>query len=763
MSFLQRFYSAFPGGTMNLSPGGGTLTEVGGVLTASVSLGVDGDWANNVAPIAWSAVHDKHYAFDTVFKFEARMYSFTSSGGEARGGIAVYKDQDNGHEFGHYAGDSRIYTTRWYAGGGGNTANTGVLATPTVSPHAYRVYWNPTSRPLFVSDGELEFTINPNNLQFYYRVGDAGTWTGLLTYGWEWTPYDIHFGLCAHNYVATKRSVSALFSYAGIYQWDATKQIFVPANDQVPLTNTSVDPKVVASLEDQAAVLTQSGPAGHQWPDGQGDGLAVRETAVALEDQAQVLPQGGKAIHTMWSGLDQGLDVRPPAAGLEDQVSYVLSLEPEFSTITQDSDAHYHFVYPKPYLAIYHDTTNDPWNTPTLNNFTGYARDGYKYTNGVQDAGPVAAPWRSEASGANRSSRPDFPLKSLIVVTRLELVIFDLDTFTGSVPSLRVWMRFLLGNDVSTFYALGRGVETIRSVVMANGQLVVGTTNTGWEVGRVHSIDFKALTPATVYSLVGSDNQWVGQGTKSIVDRNTNSIWAVSGSVRLSCEENHSLAALVEGTNTLYIAVSGEDVAPDLLTYVGGSLQSVTRAAGDDIGGYDVGNYRQVLFDDVGWLWFSIGSVLYRNCRDWREGYMHPNRKDLRQGQVDLGVTITHLVAAKESIYAGTANGVYRIHKGSMEAYLAYTAPGGGGRGRLNVAASGELLAGGRSVIQALAAYTLLRGTTVVPYLSVGTQFAGSVVGGYTLLRLWDDVVVKSYVAPTIIEPGTYISPALLA
>lgn len=766
MSFLQRFYSVFPGGEMQQTLGGGTIVEAAGVLTIAVAQTVNGDWDPDLAPIAWVPTHSNHVAFDTVFKHEARLYDYATAGGTVtRGGVALYKDYNNGYEFGHYSGDNQIYVTRWMASGGGNVANTGALATPTASPHTYRIYWNPTSRPLFVQEADgTSFIITANSVQFWYRVGDAGTWTLLHTRDWEWTPGDMHFGLCVHNYVATKHGVTALFNYAEIDQWDATKQIFVPANDQVPLTNISVDPKVVLSLEDQAAPITQSGPAGFQWPDGQGDGLIFKDPApVAMEDQAQPLTQGGKPVHTMPDGLDQGLDIRPPSAAFEDQVSWLLSLEPEFSTITQDVDLHYHFVYPKPYLASYYDTTLDPWNTPTLNNFTGYARNGYKYTNGVQDAGPVSAPWRTEASGANRSARADFPLKSLIVVTRQELVIFDLDTFTGSAASLRVWMRFLLGNDASNFYALGRGMETIRSLAFANGQLVIGTTNTGWENGRVHSVDFKALTPATVYSLCGSDNQWVGQGTKSVVDRNTNLIWAVSGSVRINCEENHSMSALVEGTNTLYIAISGEDPSPEILKYVGGALQSSSPAAGEDIGANNAGNYRQVIFDDVGWLWFSVGSVLYRNCRDWREGYMRPDRLDLRQGQVDLGVTITHLVAAKESIYAGTANGIYRIHKGSMQSYLAYTVPGGGGRGRLNVPASGELLAGGRSVVASLMAYTLLLGTTVVPYLSIGTQYDSSGVGGYTLLRLWDDAVVKSYVAPLIIEPGTYISPAMLA
>lgn len=528
------------------------------------------------------------------------------------------------------------------------------------------------------------------------------------------------------------------------------------------------DPKDRVGFEDEGKPLTQGGASAFDSPDGYTDPAIIKDgqPRAGFEDAYTLLKQSGPQPidFTALPGTpDVGYTPKDQPASFEDDATYLLSLEPEFSTITADVEGHYHFVYTKPYLAIYCDATLDPWNTPTLNNFTGYGRDGYKYTNGVQDAGPVSAPWRTEAAGQNRSSRGDFPVKSLIVVTQRELVIFDLDTFTGTPTTLKVWMRFVLGNSASDFYALGRGVETIRSVVFSNGQLVIGTTNTGWENGRVHSVNFKALTPATVYSLCGSDNQWVGQGTKTVVDRNTNAIWAVSGSVRISSEENHSMSALVEGTNTLYVAISGEDPSPEILKYVGGTLQSSSPASGEDIGAGNLGNYRRVLFDDVGWLWFSVGGVLYRNCRDWREGYICPTKTDTRQGVVDLGVTITKLVYAKDSIYAGTANGVYRIPKGSMQAYLAYTAPGGGGRGRLNIAGSGEILVGAQSAIQSLMAYTLLNGSTVIPYLSVGTWFDGDKVGGYTLLRLWDDVVVKSYTSPLIIEPGTLISPTMLA
>jgi hypothetical protein len=746
---------------MSTRPGNGSVTEAAGVLTLAGSAGINcGAWANN--PFAYQRANYQIQAFDSVLKFETRLYSFTS--GVQGAGLALYQDSSNAYLIQFYAGDSRIYVSKV----GSNLANTGAVATPSTSPHAYRIYINPTARTLFVieSDG-TSFTINGNEIQFWYRVGDAGTWTLLHSRTMEFSINAALAGPFAYN-GSPWPAISALYNYFGAYQWDATKQVFIPAKEQIPLTNTVPDPRQdVLALEDSASPLAQGGLPAFDSPDGYGDPVSLREgPRLGFEDDHAILSQSGQPIHGfagMPSGRDQGYSLADTPLGFEDAMAYLLSSDPEFSTITQDSDLHYHFVYNKPYLAVYYDTTLDPWNTPTLNNFTGYARNGYKYTNGVQDAGPVSAPWRSEASGANRSSRADFPLKVLIVVTLRELVIFDLDTFTGTPASLRVWMRFLLGNDVTNFWALGRGVESIRSAAFSNGLLVVGTKSTGWEGGGLHTIDFKATTTAATFSLMRSDGQWIGAGVKTIVDRNTTSCYASSGSYRINPEDVHSVAVLQESTNTHYVALSGEDSSPQLVKLLGNVVQSVAYAAGDDIGSDNAGNYRQVLFDDVGWLWFSVGSVLYRNCRDWREGYMLPDKADKRQGLIDLGVPITHLAYAKDSIYAGTANGIYRIHKGSMQAYLAYTAVGGGGRGRLNVAGSGEKLVGESSAIQSLRAYTLLLGTTVIPYLSVGTPYTGAVSGGYTLIRLWDDVVVQSYVAPTIIDPGTYISPAMLA
>lgn len=233
--WLERMYNTFQGPWMERTLGGGTISETGGVLTISVAQTVNGDWDPDLAPLAWVPTHGNVRAFDTVLKHEARLYSHTTSGGTiSRSGVVLYKDYNNGYEFGHYAGDNLIYVTRWMAGAGGNVASTGALATPTASPHTYRIYWNPTSRPLFVQESATtSFIIAANSVQFWYRVGDAGTWTWLHTCDWEWTPGDMHFALCAHNYVATKHGVTARFSYVSIYQSDAMLQRLVPLRNQV--------------------------------------------------------------------------------------------------------------------------------------------------------------------------------------------------------------------------------------------------------------------------------------------------------------------------------------------------------------------------------------------------------------------------------------------------------------------------------------------------------------------------------------------------
>lgn len=761
-AWLKRFRSYFPGGTMLTRPGNGTVTEAGGVVTLTCGSGINcSAYANN--PFAYRPLRSLSAAFDTVLRIETRLYNYTASGSQGAG-LSVFQDSSNAYLIQFYAGNSYIYISRIYGGSGDNpAASVSAVSPPSTNPHTYRIYINPTARALFVQEADgTNLTINGNEIQFWYRVGDAGTWTWLYSRQLEWPVKGLSAGPFSYN-GSPWPAGTALYNYFLVYQWDASKQRFVPANENVPLTSAAVDPTETMALEDAYRFIGQSGEPDFDSPDQLRGPISTNEqqSRAALEDGYRIAPQGGQPLAWMPDGLLDGGRSDSDILALEDTYACLLSLDPEFSTGTQDIDLHYHFTYNKPYIAFAYDTTGEAWANPTTSNFTGYARDGYRYTNGVKDSGPVSAPWRTEASSANRSSRPDFPNKALLVVTLRELVIFDLDTYNGNPPNLRVWMRFLLGNDASNFWALGRGVESILSVGMKNGLLAVGTQDTGWEVGGLITIDFRATTTATTFSMVRSDGQWIGNGTKTIVDRNTTSCYLSSGSYRLDSEKVFSLSMLVEGTLT-HIAVGGEDMAPQVLRYSMNTIQYLCTARGDDIGDYDQLNYRHVHFDDVGWLWFSIGNRLYRNCNDWREGYILPQANDSRQGSVALGADITKIAAAGNNVYCATSKGVYCVPKGSMAAFLAYTVAGGGGGGRLNAPPAGEILPGLVPNIQALRSYTLILGTTVVTYIVVGTWIDASSYGSFSLIRTFDDVIIKSLVYPNFIEPGTYISTVVV-
>lgn len=104
--------------------------------------------------------------------------------------------------------------------------------------------------------------------------------------------------------------------------------------------------------------------------------------------------------------------------------------------------------------------------------FTGYAADGYFYTNGEPDPvhDPFKASWASEGEGGgdeNRGTVDRFPSRIFIVTTASEVVLLDAD-------SLDVWMRFILGG-TGLGYALGVTGTEIRGADFHNGVLAIAT------------------------------------------------------------------------------------------------------------------------------------------------------------------------------------------------------------------------------------------------------------------------------------------------
>ena len=108
--------------------------------------------------------------------------------------------------------------------------------------------------------------------------------------------------------------------------------------------------------------------------------------------------------------------------------------------------------------------------------YTGFAADGYWYTNGVVNGShnPPRATWSTEATTANIDcgTLDRFPRRILVVLTPIEVCIFDADDLT-------VWRRFRVARSSPPALGpvLGPPSSELRSVSFSNGFLVVATSS----------------------------------------------------------------------------------------------------------------------------------------------------------------------------------------------------------------------------------------------------------------------------------------------
>lgn len=105
--------------------------------------------------------------------------------------------------------------------------------------------------------------------------------------------------------------------------------------------------------------------------------------------------------------------------------------------------------------------------------YTGYAQNGFWYTNGVLDSthDPAQATWAiTEGGGENRSGTASMPDRILVTTTFAEVCIFNADT-------LDVWMRFLIPTSIPSTIGnfLGKPDTKVFAADFYNGFLVVVT------------------------------------------------------------------------------------------------------------------------------------------------------------------------------------------------------------------------------------------------------------------------------------------------
>jgi len=738
--------------------GNGSVTESGGEQVYSAS-GGSTDWYSSVArqgKLPYISFTPPTYG---ILYVEAEIKQIVEAG-NAHHLFAIYQDNSN---FLWIYGEVNTPTAF-------NIASYNVIGNSWAYQTAYS--GNPLTFPIKI---RFKWDIGKKILE--RQVFDGGVWVTFDTLAMTITPTKVvHYGKCWSG-----GSITTRHEYVYIY-WE-------------PTTELSME-KEQSALEDAYQLPTLSGPRKHQSPEGMNQGTGFRLPGVpdqpvrnaghrgpfdyaGIEDgPAEFKTAGGPSKWNIPPGYGPGAGVRVPGAvdqpitnpgqrgpfdysGYEDAVYHYLSSEPEIRPDTYDTEGRPQLTGEVFWGAYYYNAEgpDEYWNTPTLNFFTGYGKDGKHYTNGVQDAGPVWAPWAIETPSDHRSLRTDFPNKALIVWGQIDVVIFDLDSFDGTPNTLKVWMRFQVDNSTTNFKALGRVAYSVRDVKMANGVLVAGTQHNGTENGGLFCIDFKS-NDDNVFPLMRADGRWKAKPGYTIANRNdTGGVYvSVNSNLHVDSEYVYRVDCWAPAPDGLWVAHVGEDTEDPQITYLAqNEYQWRGRNYGDDRGTGNLNDYwyKSIIFDEDRWLWYSVENKLYRCVFNYESGNVNTVSFSPLIKRVTLPENIYFLAAAKDNIYAVTQGGIWQIHRGTLEYHIAYTVESNSaGGGKDNNPPDGALIKGGRlsTRIQKIYGVSL----SLSAYLGVSVHYAYG--GAATILRLYDDVVLASFEAPALAEDGCYFT-----
>jgi hypothetical protein len=219
--------------------------------------------------------------------------------------------------------------------------------------------------------------------------------------------------------------------------------------------------------------------------------------------------------------ITRGLGITRPSTGvnrasrgliLDDAFQQVVSLPdpaPTLSTVRFDSNGTQRLLSDDITALHFAYVGQELFANPDRE-YTGYAADGFWYTDGVRDPTkvPFKASWAVEGEGSPTPVRSDldrFPERLIVCATLREVALFDAD-------NADLWMRFVIGN-VSPPGAgrlVGGPGTLIRDAVFTNGYLVIAT-NTGLRIA-----DFRQDRG---YRL--GDAQSAGSGTLGLVNRDS--------------------------------------------------------------------------------------------------------------------------------------------------------------------------------------------------------------------------------------------------
>lgn len=780
MGWVERLHEDFSSGLGDLlsNAGNGSIVASGGDLLMSNPNGVDCNWwttADQNGPSVYRDLGRYRVSGSQIYmvEFYIKEHNKTAGSDESTIIVALERDLANYYLMQNYYANSdywnigRIDTDVWVSLYGGDWSG------------RYRPGWY----RLYVHGGERRVLFHERNNNVWLEPGWIGlgfsrernnftddVWMYENTFLTQNYPVDLlNFRIVKKNYGSFPEA-DATFNDLRVYEWEYDDVQF----DGDPNKESERGATRSAGMEDSLDFYTGEDqnvefPPGHSvTPPHQKDKspaaasgmedshrLDIGAPTVPSQIPHSVLPHQGALVLGESISTPGDRTRRPMSIGMSDAAFGRVKGQVQFRQDTLDPEAHPHFDGLNPYAMYYYRTAGEPWANPTAHNFTGYARDGSHYTNGVQDVGPVLAPWAQEFTSGNRSARDDFPNEALLVATHNELVIFDLDNWP---TTLGVWMRFELGP--STYYMIGDNRMDIGAVSMKNGTLVACHYPVSGATAGVVIVNFKVDGTNDAAHLIraGDHNFWTTG--YDIRDRNTGryTTSGVSPSLRINSEYCYSVDIFDDGSGKAWVAVAGEDWGPQVIGIENEKPAWVGYANGpqDELGvqnnpdGY---NTRQVLFDESGWLWYSIENRLYRGVFDYRGGVMIASQRGLHRGVTIQDDLIVSIAQGRNYVYLGTDRGVWRVHKGSLKANLAYTVVGGGGGGLLDNPPDGEVLAGVNPRVNKLHCIS----TDKSSILQVATVTETGKLGGVTTIRLTDDFVITAQTYDDLPEDRVYV------
>jgi hypothetical protein len=469
----------------------------------------------------------------------------------------------------------------------------------------------------------------------------------------------------------------------------------------------------------------------------------------------------------------------------EDDLRHVLSRAASVGAGTVDANGHDHFLANHRIMwdGFLYEAHLDIWANPTAySDFTGYAKDGYHYTNGVKDNPDDLAPWATETESNYRGPRQDFPDRVWIASDlgydgsdSCELVIFDLDQYDGTAASLHMWMRFI---SHSSRYFLQTDYDDYRHSDMKNGVLAIAVQQ-DTAVGSVNIVDFKLDGTQNAFHHFRTDGHWNLLAGKDITDRNSTSWW--NGlSTPVTHSESYYRVAVTKGTpdNEYWVVACGEDSQDPITIHMeNGVAQSLIQLYGDNVGTSNLNDYwyRNVVIDDNDMLWWSQNTYIFGGAAYYKDGALLGLYEDRYSSgsrlmpSVNLGTQVYWLTESRGFLYAATYYGVYKIDKNTLDYWLCYTVSGGGGGGRLNEPPAGEILIGAVQRPYKIYAFDIYE----TGFLTVCTHFYGQDShdlderGGMAcVIRTYDDKVVASWqhgeTASDLTNDGAYIALPLV-